>query len=66
MLKADQAPYFETCPRCGAGGLEILKSHCFCVNCNYSEWRSDSDSEFILPDWVFETLGLNKKKFVIA
>ncbi len=36
MLKADTAPYFHSCPRCGVGGLERLPGHAFCVNCNYS------------------------------
>ncbi len=24
------------CPRCGDRSLEILKTYCYCINCNYS------------------------------
>lgn len=54
MLKADQAPYFETCPRCGVGGLETLKTHAFCVNCNYEEIYDD---EFcVTPRWALDAI----------
>ncbi len=55
MLNADRAPYFATCPRCGEGGLERLRTHAFCVNCNYGEiW--DSGEIVSIPDWVLQHL----------
>lgn len=62
MLNADRAPYFNTCPRCGVGGLEKLTTHAHCVNCNYTE-TFDSEEMLSLPDWVVAFLsGLEKKK----
>lgn len=54
MLRADQAPYFETCPRCGIGGLERLKTHAFCVNCNYEEIYSDELC--VIPQWALDAV----------
>ena len=56
MLNADQAPYFETCPRCGAGGLEVLRTHAFCVNCNYDEIYFVDDLLYSIPDWALEAV----------
>ncbi len=54
MLNADRAPYFATCPRCGVGGLERLKTHAFCVNCNYEEIYG---SELCaLPQWALASI----------
>lgn len=37
MLNADRAIVFEKCPRCGEHGLERLRTHTHCVNCNFFE-----------------------------
>ncbi len=26
---------FHRCPRCWEAAYEVLKTHCYCVNCNY-------------------------------
>lgn len=54
MLKADQAPYFEKCPRCGVGGLETLKTHALCVNCNYEEIYDDEIC--VIPRWALDAI----------
>lgn len=41
------------CPRCGEMGIENLKTHSYCINCNYSKIYED-DSGRIIPDWVIE------------
>lgn len=54
MLNADQAPYFDVCPRCGEGGLETLKTHAFCVNCNYEEIYDDELC--VIPRWALSAV----------
>lgn len=64
MLKADQAPYFHSCPRCGIGGFETLRTHGFCVNCNYEE-HYGSDELCVIPDWALEALKTAKPKSIV-
>ena len=59
MLNADVAPYFQTCPRCHEGGLEVLQTHAHCVNCNYEEIFG-SDEICAIPEWVHEILARRK------
>ncbi|MGE0525747.1 MAG: hypothetical protein AB7G93_01115 [Bdellovibrionales bacterium] len=62
MLNADKAVRLSECPRCGAGGLERLKSHVYCVNCNYTD-VPDSMEMLSLPDWVLSfMMDVEKKK----
>lgn len=61
MLNADRAVRMHTCPRCGIGGFEKLKSHSYCVECNYSEAR-DSDEFLAIPTWVIDFLKPRKKQ----
>lgn len=56
MLFSDQTPYFDTCPRCGVGGLEILKTHAYCVNCNYEEIYGH-DEFYSIPQWALDSLA---------
>ena len=63
MLRADQAPYFDTCPRCAVGGLERLKTHTYCVNCNYEEVGSSEIGA--LPRWAIEALKTRKPKSIV-
>lgn len=32
---------FRKCPRCWQYGLEVLKTHCYCFNCNWSNELED-------------------------
>ena len=61
MLNADRAPYFQTCPRCGEGGLEHLETHSHCVNCNYFHHKA-SDELYSIPDWVIQALENGKQR----
>ncbi len=61
MLNADQAPYFHTCPRCGAGGLERLSTHAYCFECNYAE-AHDTGEFLAIPPWALEVLKTPKSK----
>ncbi len=63
MLNADQAPHFKTCPRCGTGGLETLRTHSFCVDCNYEEIYSDELC--VVPQWALDVLKPTKAKSVV-
>jgi hypothetical protein len=60
MLNADTAPRFETCPRCGDGGLEVLETHSYCVGCNYSG-DSGSHELVAIPDWAVKALKQTNK-----
>lgn len=64
MLNADCAPYFNTCPRCGTGGYETLKTHSYCVDCNYTNMDYLSE-ESTIPDWVIEFLKSAKPKSLL-
>ena len=61
MLFSDQTPYFDTCPRCGVGGLEILKTHAFCVNCNYEEIYNH-DEFYSIPQWALDAIETKNRK----
>lgn len=57
MLNADCAPYFETCPRCGIGGFERLKTHGYCVSCNFSDVDDYPSVNLVaIPKWAIEIL----------
>ncbi len=61
MLNADTAPYFQSCPRCGVGGLENLETSTICYNCNYSPDLDviatfDIDHGFQIPLWAQEAI----------
>lgn len=60
MLNADRAVRMSGCPRCGAGGFESLRSHSYCVECNYAEIPT-SEEMLAIPKWVFELLKTPKK-----
>ena len=60
MLNADRVPYFATCPRCSCGSFERLRTHAFCVNCNYVETSSDEIGA--LPNWVSAALAAPNKR----
>lgn len=61
MLNADRAVRMGCCPRCGAGGFETLRSHSYCLECNYTE-IPESEEMLAIPNWVFELLKTPKKK----
>lgn len=61
MLNADRAPYFETCPRCGDGGLQRLTTHSYCVGCNYSD-VIDDEPFLVIPQWALDALRADKRR----
>lgn len=63
MLNADQASHFHSCPRCGTGGLERLRTHAFCVNCNYDEVYSDELC--VIPQWAIDALKTARPKSIV-
>ncbi len=64
MLNADRSPYFKSCPRCGVGGFETLRTHAFCINCNYAE-NYQSDEFCVIPQWALEVLKNARPKSVV-
>lgn len=45
----------RTCPRCNERGYEVLKTHAYCVNCNYSPDLIDrrlSSDDLSIPAWA--------------
>ena len=47
--------WFSICPRCSERGLEILETHSFCVNCNFSP-DFEEVSQPLIPSWALEAL----------
>ena len=54
---------FCNCPRCGERGLEKLRTHAFCVNCNYDEIYSDELC--VIPQWAIDALKTVKPKSIV-
>jgi hypothetical protein len=48
------------CPRCGNEGYERLRSHSYCLECNYSE-IPEAEEVLAIPKWVSEVLSVSKK-----
>lgn len=47
--------YLRTCPRCNERGYEVLKTHAYCVSCNYSPDLMDrpmSSDDLPIPAWA--------------
>jgi hypothetical protein len=48
--------YFRTCPRCNERGYEVLHTHAYCVNCNYSPdllyRKRMSADDLPIPPWA--------------
>lgn len=57
----DKIPVFSICPSCGLEGFDRLKTHAYCVQCNYSP---DFDEGPNIPPWVFKYIQETKKSFV--
>ena len=50
--------YFKTCPRCDERGYEVLHTHSYCVNCNYSP--DLLDQEMVSARDLLTRLGASK------
>lgn len=50
---------FAGCPRCGAEAYEQLRTHCLCLNCNFSP-DLDLDLPMSVPIWAIEALQENQ------
>ncbi|MGE3261373.1 MAG: hypothetical protein AB7K68_06310 [Bacteriovoracia bacterium] len=60
--------YLRTCPRCNERGYEVLKTHAFCVSCNYSPDLMDrprSSDDLPIPAWA-EKVAAQKSREKIA
>lgn len=47
--------YLRTCPRCYDRSYEVLKTHAYCVSCNYSPDLTDqalSSDNLPIPAWA--------------
>lgn len=44
------------CPRCGERTLQNLRTHSFCVDCNYSPTLDGDEGEPPIPSWALEVL----------
>ena len=49
---------FQNCPRCGEKSYERLKTHGYCINCNYSpELESHAfEDDRPIPAWAEEAV----------
>lgn len=47
---------FTFCPRCNSRTLENLKTHSYCIDCNYCPDLSEQAEEKAIPDWALEAL----------
>ncbi len=52
----DQIPMFSSCPRCGERGLDILKTHSFCVLCDFSPDLAPGADDCAVPQWALEAI----------
>jgi len=57
---ADQIPVFSICPRCAERGYDRLRTHAYCVSCNYSP---DFEEELSVPPWVLKYIGETRKSY---
>jgi len=46
----------SNCPQCGCGDIQILKTHTYCPDCNFSQEGELEGNEVLIPDWVVATL----------
>lgn len=44
------------CPRCGEAAYEVLKTHAYCINCNFSP--DYTDPEPAIPIWALKVTEL--------
>jgi hypothetical protein len=51
----DFVPRFNLCPQCDERGLDNLKTHSYCVNCNYSNVTHEPP-EISIPEWALKAL----------
>ena len=53
--------YFKTCPRCNERGYEVLHTHAYCVNCNYSpdllNQKKMSADDLPIPPWAAKAVA---------
>jgi hypothetical protein len=57
---ADKIPVFSICPRCAERGYDRLRTHAYCVSCNYSP---DFEAELSVPPWVLKYIGETRKAY---
>lgn len=46
---------FARCPRCNFQSYEVLATHGYCVDCNYSP-DLDPTKEIEIPDWAIQAI----------
>ncbi len=44
------------CPQCGCGDIQILKTHTYCPDCNFSQEGELEGERALIPDWVVSCL----------
>ncbi len=48
--------YLKNCPRCTERSYEVLRTHSYCINCNYSSdvmnRESMSTNNLPIPEWA--------------
>lgn len=47
---SDVIPVFSHCPRCGEKAYDVLRTHCYCVECHFSP-DLENYQRFV-PKWV--------------
>lgn len=55
--------YWRTCPRCNDSCYEVLRTHAYCVSCNYSPDLVDrpmSTDDLPIPTWTKKTGEIKK------
>lgn len=55
---------FSHCPRCSSHGYEVLNTHSYCVDCNYSP--DFEREEKAIPSWALKELRGNKQLDAMA
>ena len=56
--------YLRTCPRCNDRSYEVLRTHAYCVSCNYSPDLLDrpmSSDDLSIPAWAEKLSNENQR-----
>ena len=56
--------FLRECPRCGTSGFESLRTHGFCVECNYSPDLQGKQPEPIIPRWAIKFIEASKTELM--
>lgn len=48
---------FDRCPRCSSLRYEMLRTHAFCVECNFSPELERDPDDVAIPQWAIKAVN---------